>query len=873
MAVRTNNRIDLELVETTFRTPREVLAALKESKENGWELEINESLVKAVEKICEKTGFKESRITLDRAIEIVGSLPETALDKEIEVLEETETQEAETKMESRALNASELKELVAEYEEATGKKKERIAKRLEQTGIKIDDFIQRQREIGQQLSETTGISENKIEKIASDLVIEEKLLEKEIRTVLPDEKAGILSRKTTEMVVTEVAKEIEVVQKEKIVSKVAEGLKEVKIEGGTQATIRQLVTDEVVERVAEIKMTVESSRIAEEMVERLKEEGILIPERRVDEGRLAEVIEDRVSQNWEGKLADLNETISMGRIETAEGVKELVSGGLVAEVAELAMVDDERSLAKISQIVKEGEEMGREVSRKNPELVQEFRMAGLRKEIRETVIRTDPTIPLETVREYSRTVSSFYRIPLDDYRETAIKTVEKEYGPGRAKVAWGYTEAYLGMLTDPEIEQKTERLNSILDRYPRLEGLTNGIEKVRTVNGLVRTLQDSGVMREFLGSQKLTSVTGFIDSPFSFVGQKLMTSEGVRAFVGKIGGQELVSGLTNIFAKGGGTGEMLLTAGKSILAKLGGTAVGSAAAGGAAAAGGTAVAAATGPPGWIAAAVIAGAGLVKKILGKVGGFIGGLFESLGIDRKALDVLGGAKSWMRNNLGGIIGGVGGLVLDVVQLPLMIVGGLGTVAVGTTAVAIVPVVIVGLFIYQVFFQTPLVSSLVPPKDKGGDISVLPDWNPNLPIPEGCPDGFPTSSGIITQGPGGSFSHTNGNAIDLALLPGTTVWTTHDGVAIAAYDGGYGNYVRVRGKCNGVEYDTIYAHLITPLFSGVKEIRGGMPIGLSGSSGNSTGPHLHYEIKGNLPERMEFYLRFNKSLQGCNDNCPQR
>jgi murein DD-endopeptidase MepM/ murein hydrolase activator NlpD len=61
------------------------------------------------------------------------------------------------------------------------------------------------------------------------------------------------------------------------------------------------------------------------------------------------------------------------------------------------------------------------------------------------------------------------------------------------------------------------------------------------------------------------------------------------------------------------------------------------------------------------------------------------------------------------------------------------------------------------------------------------------------------------------------------------------------------GYGNLVIVE---NGA-YRTYYAHLSSIPVSVGDTVRAGTTIGLSGNTGNSTGPHLHYEIrKNNVP-----------------------
>ena len=84
-----------------------------------------------------------------------------------------------------------------------------------------------------------------------------------------------------------------------------------------------------------------------------------------------------------------------------------------------------------------------------------------------------------------------------------------------------------------------------------------------------------------------------------------------------------------------------------------------------------------------------------------------------------------------------------------------------------------------------------------------------------------------------------------IDIALNLGDTVKGVLPGiVAKTGYDnGGYGHYV-VLSHSGGVE--TIYGHLLMPMVKPGERIKQGEPIGLGGSTGNSTGPHLHLETR---------------------------
>lgn len=118
------------------------------------------------------------------------------------------------------------------------------------------------------------------------------------------------------------------------------------------------------------------------------------------------------------------------------------------------------------------------------------------------------------------------------------------------------------------------------------------------------------------------------------------------------------------------------------------------------------------------------------------------------------------------------------------------------------------------------------------------ILPDYDPNefrRPV-----RGRVTS----TYGYRPSFGRLH-KGIDLALNIGDTVLAALPGVvAKVAYDpGGYGHYV-VLVHNNGIE--TRYAHLQAPVAAIGEMLGAGDPLGLGGNSGNSTGPHLHFEIR---------------------------
>lgn len=116
-----------------------------------------------------------------------------------------------------------------------------------------------------------------------------------------------------------------------------------------------------------------------------------------------------------------------------------------------------------------------------------------------------------------------------------------------------------------------------------------------------------------------------------------------------------------------------------------------------------------------------------------------------------------------------------------------------------------------------------------------------SPSHKIRSGIRPQIPPVKGIITQ----NF-HAGHIGIDTAVPVGTPVYATMDGTVFHAgwNNEGYGKLVIIH---NG-KYKLYFAHLSEISVDVGDRVRTGMPIGLSGSTGNSTGPHLHYEVRIN-------------------------
>ena len=106
-----------------------------------------------------------------------------------------------------------------------------------------------------------------------------------------------------------------------------------------------------------------------------------------------------------------------------------------------------------------------------------------------------------------------------------------------------------------------------------------------------------------------------------------------------------------------------------------------------------------------------------------------------------------------------------------------------------------------------------------------------------------------------------------VDFAVPTGTPILAAGTGrVEAAGWNGSYGRYIRIR---HSGTYKTAYAHM-SRIASGIRpgaNVRQGQVIGFVGSTGRSTGPHLHYEIIVNNRKvnPMTIKLPTGKGLDG--------
>ena len=103
-------------------------------------------------------------------------------------------------------------------------------------------------------------------------------------------------------------------------------------------------------------------------------------------------------------------------------------------------------------------------------------------------------------------------------------------------------------------------------------------------------------------------------------------------------------------------------------------------------------------------------------------------------------------------------------------------------------------------------------------------------------------PVLGGRKTQGLHGH------NGIDIASSVGTPIMASGNGRVILAkmggYNGGYGNMIIIAHDNN---IQTVYAHLSAVYVTSGQMVTQGEVIGAMGNTGHSTGPHLHFEVRG--------------------------
>ena len=95
-----------------------------------------------------------------------------------------------------------------------------------------------------------------------------------------------------------------------------------------------------------------------------------------------------------------------------------------------------------------------------------------------------------------------------------------------------------------------------------------------------------------------------------------------------------------------------------------------------------------------------------------------------------------------------------------------------------------------------------------------------------------------------------------MDFTAPTGTPIYATANGTIMSAgWKQGYGNCVEIN---HGYGYVTLYGHMSVIKTNAGRSVKRGDVIGLVGSTGKSTGPHLHYEVhlRGEIMNPANYY-----------------
>jgi murein DD-endopeptidase MepM/ murein hydrolase activator NlpD len=99
------------------------------------------------------------------------------------------------------------------------------------------------------------------------------------------------------------------------------------------------------------------------------------------------------------------------------------------------------------------------------------------------------------------------------------------------------------------------------------------------------------------------------------------------------------------------------------------------------------------------------------------------------------------------------------------------------------------------------------------------------------------------------------------DITVKSGSPVFAPADGeIKRAYYVGGFGNHIKID---HGLGYTTLFAHLSKLNVKHGQQVKRGDIIGLSGNTGRSTAPHLHYEIHYNGKPQNPLDYFFSENL----------
>lgn len=112
---------------------------------------------------------------------------------------------------------------------------------------------------------------------------------------------------------------------------------------------------------------------------------------------------------------------------------------------------------------------------------------------------------------------------------------------------------------------------------------------------------------------------------------------------------------------------------------------------------------------------------------------------------------------------------------------------------------------------------------------------------------PELWPLEGGFVTRGSGGASRYQPDHpGVDIAVPTGTEIRAAGSGIVVEVHENEeYGQFLRVQHSDG---YETLYGHASSVRVRTGDQVETGQVVALSGNSGRSTGPHLHFEVRRN-------------------------
>ena len=741
--IETKAEISQKLNFGEYKKVREVFEALAQLVYEKLPIAGNGSLVKSLEIVFKSRGIgfnfdfnkgagetKRVLEALTTAINNIGEESQTFLETELVSLEKVGT------FESRALNKSDLEVLVDALEKGEVKEDGLVGYLEKKRGKsfsrdEIDRVVKHWQELADKYDKSASL---KIGKDAPKELIREVAEEMASCQILTSK--GVFEGQDKriakfEEVVTETVEKIlnENVVNDAVLGRVRKGIdRQIKIlskkspEFAKELQFRRAI---VVGNVARMEVEIEALKRANEIIEAIEvtRVGTIPP---IDRVKLLREIAEKIVQT-------IGKDPVLARLELEKGVEEAVKG--VAKTDEALAGEVKESIrVEATKIVKATGAM--ETSNphvvfyaKQEEMMREVISWAEAKQIDQQA--TDDYLKMVSRLFGSDEMAKFY-LPL----KQAIAENSQELGVVKANRAADQTRSFVAML------RSKQKIGDFVYSYQKLKDQLGGVADVpvlKELDNLIGAIQKSPeLMKMMEATQK---ALGVWDTVNNFSGQ-LLTKIGFEkagmAMLEKIGGQAMANFASEAVKAFGSTetmGQMTKLVGsllKQLLTKgavSGGTAAAEAGATGAATVGGGGlVAAFQALPvvgqviAVVAIVVAAGAWVYKKFIKPIVSKVKGWLAKIGIDTEALNLFSGLKRGIKENFGGLIGGVAGFVLNTADLIIKAVALAATLAFAWILKVIAPVavsVIGGIALYQLLVTNPLGSALAPGRESMGMI----------------------------------------------------------------------------------------------------------------------------------------------------------